>query len=172
MEMDYEDPLDFAQRPKRMRLDSQRSYEGVLPSPKGLELDGVLDVLRKYEEYEGGINCSVCGKLYKSKVCFTKHIWEHSIYWDLFEGEKNHDRVLGIQAALILYSGYHGYKMDENNMLSYLLVTGPHEKKKDCSQDNKTKIVNVKVKKSKVSTTPLKRKRRNSATIVSGSDSD
>ena len=39
------------------------------------------------------------GKLYKSKVCFTKHIWEHSVYWDQFKGEKNHDRVLSIQVS-------------------------------------------------------------------------
>ena len=41
----------------------------------------------------------VSGKLYKSRVCFTKHLWEHSIYWDLFDGAKNQDRVLSIQVS-------------------------------------------------------------------------
>ena len=36
-------------------------------------------------------------------MCFIKHLWEHTIYWDLFAGDKNHLRVLSIQAALILY---------------------------------------------------------------------
>lgn len=53
------------------------------------------------------------GKLYKSKVCFIKHLWEHSVYWDLFPGDKNHERVLAIQAALILYSRYEGVKQED-----------------------------------------------------------
>lgn len=73
---------------------------------------------------------AVTGKLYRSKVCFTKHLWEHSVYWDLFDGERNQDRVLSIQAALILYSGYHGYAECGDNSLSFLLVTAPHGEKK------------------------------------------
>ena len=63
------------------------------------------------------------GKLYKSKVCFTKHLWEHSVYWDLFDALKNQERVLSIQAAIILSQPY----------LEFLLVTSPtsSEKKKD-----------------------------------------
>ncbi|XP_078660049.1 uncharacterized protein LOC144904783 isoform X1 [Branchiostoma floridae x Branchiostoma belcheri] len=70
---------------------------------------------------------NLTSKLYKSKVCFTKHLWEHSVYWDLFDGEKNHDRVLSIQAALILYKNFQLADRDQNS-LSFLLVTGPHSK--------------------------------------------
>jgi hypothetical protein len=71
----------------------------------------------------------ITGKLYKSKVCLTKHLWEHSVYWNMFNDEKNQDRVLSIQAALILYSGPH----DMLNMSS-LLVTSPQEKKPKSSE--------------------------------------
>ncbi|KAI8521701.1 hypothetical protein Bbelb_014550 [Branchiostoma belcheri] len=121
-------------RPKRvrssdsLRLRPETSATASPLSPKRcLELDGVIDVLRAYDSYEGGVNCSICGKLYKSKVCFTKHLWEHSVYWDLFDGEKNHDRVLSIQAALILYKNFQLADRDQNS-LSFLLVTGPHSK--------------------------------------------
>ncbi|XP_035671473.1 uncharacterized protein LOC118412619 [Branchiostoma floridae] len=121
-------------RPKRVRSsDSLRlrpeptATAGPLSPKRCLELDGVIDVLRAYDSYEGGVNCSICGKLYKSKVCFTKHLWEHSVYWDLFDGEKNHDRVLSIQAALILYKNFQLADRDQNS-LSFLLVTGPHSK--------------------------------------------
>lgn len=68
------------------------------------------------------------GKLYKSKVCFTKHLWEHSVYWDLFDALKNQERVLSIQAAIILSQPY----------LEFLLVTSPTstEKKKDDPKSN------------------------------------
>ena len=66
----------------------------------------------------------VAGKLYKSRVCFIKHLWEHTIYWDMFAGDKNHMRVLSIQAALILYGTcqqpVHSIPVDN------LLVTSPH----------------------------------------------
>ncbi|CAH1247037.1 FAM120B [Branchiostoma lanceolatum] len=121
-------------RPKRvrssdsLRLRPETTAAASPLSPKRcLELDGVIDVLRAYDSYEGGVNCSICGKLYKSKVCFTKHLWEHSVYWDLFDGEKNHDRVLSIQAALILYKNFQLAERDQNS-LSFLLVTGPHTK--------------------------------------------
>lgn len=63
------------------------------------------------------------GKSYKSKVCFTKHLWEHSIYWETFDGVKNQERVLSIQAAIIL----------SNPLLEFLLVTSPSpaDKKKE-----------------------------------------
>ena len=63
------------------------------------------------------------GKPYKGKVCFTKHLWEHSIYWETFDGVKNQERVLSIQAAIIL----------SNPFLEFLLVTSPssQEKKKE-----------------------------------------
>ncbi|KAL5005926.1 hypothetical protein ScPMuIL_017084 [Solemya velum] len=127
--------LELSLRRKRLRNDSQRGYDELGSGGKSLKLDGVIDVLKKYNDYDGGINCSICGKLYKSRVCFIKHIWEHSVYWDQFDGVKNHERVLSIQAALILYSGYHGIAMDEDNVLTHLLVTAPnHGDKKDLIQ--------------------------------------
>ena len=69
------------------------------------------------------------GKLYRSRVCLIKHLWEHSIYWDMFDCEKNHDRVLSIQAALILYSHHDKVRTS----LPSLFVTSPHDKKKEPS---------------------------------------
>lgn len=69
------------------------------------------------------------GKSYKSKVCFTKHLWEHSIYWETFDGVKNQERVLSIQAAIIL----------SNPFLEFLLVTSPSsadKKKEDIKSNN------------------------------------
>lgn len=56
-------------------------------------------------------------------MCFTKHLWEHSVYWERFDGVKNQERVLSIQAAIIL----------SNPFLEFLLVTSPssQEKKKE-----------------------------------------
>lgn len=52
-------------------------------------------------------------------------MWEHSIYWEQFDGVKNQERVLSIQAAIIL----------SNPFLEFLLVTSPsshaQEKKKE-----------------------------------------
>ena len=83
------------------------------------------------------------GKLYKSRVCFIKHLWEHSVYWDLFDGEKNHDRVLSIQAALILYHGQSQTTTTSSNGYNplSLLVTSPHEKKQPNS-DGKSPVKN------------------------------
>ena len=122
--VDCHESEDLLCRPRRHRNENQRSFAGVNTGDKKLEVEGVIKVLNNYEESEqGGINCSVCGKLYKSKVCLTKHLWEHSVYWDMFSGEKNHDRVLSIQAALILSS------LRDNSGLASLLVTSPHDKK-------------------------------------------
>ena len=56
------------------------------------------------------------------------------MYWDQFEGVKNHERVLSIQAALILYTRFQVLTMEESNWLANLLVTSPNEKKDgDCS---------------------------------------
>ena len=128
----------------------------------------------------------VAGKLYKSKVCLTKHLWEHSVYWDMFAGEKNHDRVLSIQAAIILCSG----RRDNHNMAS-LLVTSPHDKKpktpeKDPGQKaslerdtNSATMHRQPPSKRKLSMkgkkTPLKRRRTNSGSdsgIASSSDTE
>ena len=59
---------------------------------------------------------TIVGKTYKSKVCVKKHLWEHSVYWDLFDGMKKQQRVLSIQAALILAIKF-------NPSLSILVVT-------------------------------------------------
>lgn len=59
---------------------------------------------------------TIVGKNYKSKVCVKKHLWEHSVYWDLFDGLKKQQRVLSIQAALILAIKF-------NPSLSILVVT-------------------------------------------------
>ena len=64
------------------------------------------------------------GKLYKSKVCLVKHLWEHSVYWDKFAGSKNHERVLSIQAALIL-CGLPSSSCGDTNKMTELLVTSP-----------------------------------------------
>lgn len=67
------------------------------------------------------------GKLYKSRVCFIKHIWEHTVYWNVFKGAKNHERVLSIQAAIILFCGVASHqRTDLGPDLCSLLVTSPH----------------------------------------------
>lgn len=96
------------------------------------------------------------GKLYKSRVCYIKHIWEHSVYWNMFDGEKNHDRVLSIQAALILYSGNHGNITEDGETLTDLLVTAPNDKKEDLfhsTSPRKHKVVTPR------KSSPLKRKK-------------
>ncbi|XP_064598624.1 uncharacterized protein LOC135464970 [Liolophura sinensis] len=150
--------LEFASRPKRLRHDSgSRHYDSSGCGSKSLELQGVIKVLKEYDDYDGGVNCSICGKLYKSRVCFIKHIWEHSVYWEQFEGAKNQERVLSIQAALILYSGYHGVAMDDDNILSHLMVTAPPEKKKDDNGNDIESPLKLKVERRQLS--PLKRKK-------------
>ncbi|KAL1434273.1 hypothetical protein MRX96_032271 [Rhipicephalus microplus] len=110
-------------RSRRLKNDSQRSKfssDGTVVD-RSLNLQGIVTMLKEdtCNKSVGGINCSICGKLYKSKVCFTKHIWEHSMYWDLFDDMKHQDRVLSIQGALILYSLLHP------GDLAGLLVTDP-----------------------------------------------
>lgn len=58
-------------------------------------------------------------------MCFIKHLWEHSVYWDLFAGDKNHMRVLSIQAALILY-GACQQRSAHPLLVESLLVSSPH----------------------------------------------
>lgn len=108
-------------RPRRTRQESAKHYDSTR---KDLQLSEVLDVLQCYVDYGGGINCCVCGKLYKSRVCFIKHLWEHTVYWDLFAGDKNHMRVLSIQAALILYGSCQ--QPLRPIPVDSLLVTSPH----------------------------------------------
>lgn len=125
---DVLEAVEVGGRRKKARFPSQWSST-TTPHQRTLELEGVIEVLREYDSVEGNdINCSICGKLYKSKVCFTKHLWEHSVYWDLFDALKNQERVLSIQAAIILSQPY----------LEFLLVTSPTstEKKKDEPKPN------------------------------------
>eukprot|EP00118_Oscarella_pearsei_P007354 m.35620 g.35620 ORF g.35620 m.35620 type:complete len:172 (+) comp32148_c0_seq1:14-529(+) len=92
------------------------------PIARPLNLEDVITILNSYSTFDmQNIVCCICGKHYKSRVCFTKHLWEHSVYWDCFAGGKNQDRVLAIQAAIIL----------SRPRLSFLLVTYPQEKKKE-----------------------------------------
>ncbi|XP_029188358.1 uncharacterized protein [Acropora muricata] len=125
---DVMETVEDGGRRKKARFPSHWSSTST-PHMRTLELEGVIEVLREYDSVDGNdINCSICGKLYKSKVCFTKHLWEHSVYWDLFDALKNQERVLSIQAAIILSQPY----------LEFLLVTSPTstEKKKDESKQN------------------------------------
>ncbi|XP_045178942.1 uncharacterized protein LOC123538712 [Mercenaria mercenaria] len=121
--IDSSNILDISGRSRRVLQSPGKNYDGE--GERNLELRGIFEVLSAYRDYEGGINCSKCGKLYKSKVCFIKHLWEHSVYWDLFPGDKNHERVLAIQAALILYSRYLGVTQEDAERLRDLLVTSP-----------------------------------------------
>ena len=75
------------------------------------------------------------GKHYKSRVCVKKHLWEHSLYWDLFDGLSKQQRVLSIQAAIIL-------SIKSNPSLSVLLVTSPASSKKKEKKDNAPKLPN------------------------------
>ncbi|KAK6165331.1 hypothetical protein SNE40_022278 [Patella caerulea] len=148
---------DFQSRPKRTRFEAPKHYDSGGRGPRELELSDVVSILRSYVDYGGGVNCSVCGKLYKSKVCLIKHIWEHSVYWDLFDGAKNHERVLSIQAALILYSGCHALPISDIDVLMNLLVTAPNtpEKKKDFEfTPPKPKVSSL----TNLESSPLKRK--------------
>ncbi|KAL4217024.1 hypothetical protein ACF0H5_023480 [Mactra antiquata] len=123
--IDNSNIIGLVSRPRRVLQSPSKNYDGE--GERNLELRGILDVLGSYRDYDGGINCSKCGKLYKSKVCFIKHLWEHSVYWELFPGDRNHERVLAIQAALILYSQYLGVSQEDAEKLKDLLVTSPRE---------------------------------------------
>ncbi|KAK7112838.1 uncharacterized protein [Littorina saxatilis] len=152
-------------RPRRTRHDSAKHYDA---QRKDLELTQVLDVLQCYVDYGGGINCCVCGKLYKSRVCFIKHLWEHTIYWDQFAGDKNHMRVLSIQAALILYGSCQ--QPMRNIPVDSLLVTSPHTT--EHSTDGKSSAIEAANAASKVnpSCTPKKESvsRNESVTVSRG----
>lgn len=57
--------LGFTTRSKRLKMEAgnnQRHYDATGCGRKTLELQGVIDVLKEYDDYEGGINCSICGK--------------------------------------------------------------------------------------------------------------
>ncbi|OWF45496.1 uncharacterized protein LOC110456978 [Mizuhopecten yessoensis] len=163
-EMETTSHLGFEERPKRMRLDPRcKHYDANGVSHRSLDIGGVIGVLSKYQDYDGGINCSICGKLYKSRVCFVKHLWEHTIYWDQFPGDKNQDRVLSIQAALILFLTLHGDAVQGGSILTHLLVTAPNEKRPDDAPTSPTPSPEKRrprtPKKNPSSISPLKRKK-------------
>ena len=53
--------IDSSERPRRMRHESGPNYNGE--GDRSLELKGIIEVLNAYHDYEGGINCSLCGEL-------------------------------------------------------------------------------------------------------------
>lgn len=118
---------------KKIRTDSGSSEQHSLEAPvtvRNLELESVKTLFQDYDLLESeAVSCVICGKNYKSKVCVKKHLWEHSVYWDLFDGLKKQQRVLSIQAAIILAIKF-------NPSLSLLLVTNSSSgnKKKDKQQ--------------------------------------
>ena len=68
----------------------------------------------------------------------------------MFKGEKNHDRVLSIQAAIILWNhcqsngtGNHGNPANVRPNLESLLVTSPHKKEKDVNDNEITEKTKV-----------------------------
>ena len=80
MEVDHNNNIDYQPRPKRHRMEPHRIFFGSNPNQKTLELEGMFNVLRAYEDYDGGINCSICGKW-----CFIYPI--HIVYVDFeFDG--------------------------------------------------------------------------------------
>ena len=61
MEIDSCDMV-FPGRRRRCRMDAHRGFYGTDPNQKTLELEGIVKVLQAYDDYGGGINCSICGK--------------------------------------------------------------------------------------------------------------
>ncbi|XP_066929791.1 uncharacterized protein [Clytia hemisphaerica] len=122
---------------KKIRSDSGSSDPHSLEAPvtvRNLELEGVKELFQDYDLLEAeAVSCVICGKNYKSKVCVKKHLWEHSVYWDLFDGLKKQQRVLSIQAAIILAIKF-------NPSLSLLLVTNSssgNKKNKEKREESK-----------------------------------
>ena len=66
---------DFMCRPRRHKNDSQRGFCGTNPADKTLEVEGVMKVLNNYDETEGGINCSVCGKANLNHTHFISYFY-------------------------------------------------------------------------------------------------
>jgi hypothetical protein len=62
MEVETRSGEEWTSRPKRARCDSSRGLFGSNQNDNNLELSGVLSVLREYDDYQGGINCRICGE--------------------------------------------------------------------------------------------------------------
>lgn len=56
-EVETSDMHCFHPRPKRIR-----SLSGKHVEERSLDIVGVLDTLKSYEDYDGGVNCKICGK--------------------------------------------------------------------------------------------------------------
>ena len=58
------DILEYQERPKRGRRDPQRALIDLNPDERrNLGLSGVIHVLKSYDDFDGGINCCICGKM-------------------------------------------------------------------------------------------------------------
>ena len=68
--MERQNLIDSSDRPKRVKHESGPNYNG--DGDRSLELKGIVDVLDAYQDYEGGVNCSLCGKLH---FVLFKIIW-------------------------------------------------------------------------------------------------
>ena len=57
--MERQNLQDSSDRPRRLRHESGPNYNGS--GDRTLELKEIQEVLNAYHDYEGGINCSLCG---------------------------------------------------------------------------------------------------------------
>jgi hypothetical protein len=48
------------------------------------------------------MTCRQCGKNYKSTVSLSKHLWEHSEYWNAELKTSKHEQVQILEAAAVL----------------------------------------------------------------------
>lgn len=83
----------YGTRPRRIRHDSGRHFDSNGVSERHLDIRGVLEILKKNENYDGGVNCAVCGKFsngfkyrihcgqnYNTCTCqFIQNIWKFEI---------------------------------------------------------------------------------------------
>ncbi|XP_057302288.1 uncharacterized protein LOC130636554 [Hydractinia symbiolongicarpus] len=147
---------------KKIRSDSTSSTDSHVPDTmvKNLELERVKELFESYDsETAEAVTCVVCGKNYKSKVCVKKHLWEHSVYWDLFDGLKKQQRVLSIQAAIILAVKF-------NPSLSLLLVTQSSNNNKKKTEKSSAKNF---TEKSHLDNTTTSRKRKMDDVVLESS---
>ncbi|VDI07597.1 Hypothetical predicted protein [Mytilus galloprovincialis] len=49
----------YISRPRRQRHDSGRHFDSNGPTERHLDIRGVLEILRKNENYTGGVNCAI-----------------------------------------------------------------------------------------------------------------
>ena len=68
-QVDNTEAFDYPSRPKRTRHDSGKHFSADGVSEKTLDIVDVIGILKKYSEYEGGVNCCMCGKVNFSLLC-------------------------------------------------------------------------------------------------------